>query len=95
MVEFAPYAIRLRIQLSKVTFLPKCIQLRKILWKKSKFIMIWILHNPVAWIVDKHVVLNKSMCTGKKCQKLKHVCTFIWYTRVGSNEKSMFVGFAI
>ena len=40
----------------------------------------------VAWESNKRVVLNKSMYTGKKCQKLKRVYTFIWYTRVGKKE---------
>ena len=41
------------------------------------------IHYPVAWEINKRVVLNKSMYTGKKCQKLKRVYTFIWYRRVG------------
>ena len=33
--------------------------------------------------INKRVVSNKKMYTGKKCQKLKRVYMFIRYTRVG------------
>ena len=40
------------------------------------------VHNPLAQKIHKLVVLIKSVYTGKKCQKLKHVYTFIRYARV-------------
>ena len=67
MVEFVPNFL--------VSFLQNFIKFEEYLLKKQ-------IHHPVAWESSKRVVLNKSMYTGKKCQKLKHVYTFIQYTRV-------------
>ena len=37
------------------------------------------------WNINKRVVSNKNMYTGKKCQKLKRVYMFIRNSRVGTH----------
>ena len=53
-------------------------------FKKGNFKFICIIHNPLAWKIDKRVVLNKSLYTGKKCQKLR--C----FTRLFGTQEYMF-----